>query len=128
VKSSHKDPPYNVNLQDIVGPFKDFKVNIEEVMIKNFNLNLSTQEFAKLCGRSLSTFKRDFKKHFKTTPSKWLKTRRLEYAKTLLMKSELNVNQICFECGYVNNSHFILTFKNAYQLTPKQFKKTYKKS
>ena len=72
--------------------------------------------------------KRDLKKHFKTTPSKWLKTRRMEYAKTLLMKSELNVNQICFECGFVNNSHFILTFKNAYKLTPKQFKKTYRKS
>lgn len=87
---------------------------IKNVMLESFHLNLSMDEYAKLCGKSLSTFKRDFKKYFKNTPSKWLKTKRLEYAKTLLLNSDLNINEVCFESGFVNSSHFILTFKSVF--------------
>lgn len=97
-------------------------INIEVVMSENFLYNLKIEEFAKLCGRSLSAFKRDFKSTFKTTPSRWIISKRLEYAKTLLLESDLNVNQICYESGFKNNSHFIQSFKEKFKLTPNQYK------
>jgi len=98
------------------------KTNIENTMMKNFQYNLKIDEFARLCGRSLSGFKRDFESDFKTTPSRWLMAKRLEYAKTLLLGTNLNVNEICYESGFKNSSHFIQAFKNKYNLPPNQFR------
>lgn len=104
---------------------KNTKIDIENIMLNNFKYNLKLEEFAKLCGRSLSVFKRDFKKHFNCTPFRWLKSKRLEYAKTLLLESDLNVNQICYKCGFKNYSHFVQSFKEEFKIPPYQFKTTH---
>ena len=99
------------------------KTDLNTVMMKNFYSDLSLEEFARLSGRSLSTFKRDFKNYYNQTPGKWLNNKRLEYAKTLLENSELNINDICWECGFKNTSHFNRSFKEKYKLPPNQFRK-----
>lgn len=90
---------------------KHTKIDIEKVMLENFLYNLKIEEFAKISGRSLSSFKRDFQNIYNTTPSKWIKSKRLEYAKQLLVESDLNINQICYDSGFINSSHFIKSFK-----------------
>ena len=87
--------PANKDLISFFNSLKQVeKTNINDVMMKNFHYDLQLEEYARLCGRSLSTFKRDFKEHFKETPGKWLTNKRLDYAKTLLQNSELNINEI----------------------------------
>ncbi|WP_420603405.1 AraC family transcriptional regulator [Flagellimonas sp.] len=98
------------------------KTDMEYIMLKHFQYDLSMDEFAKLCGRSLSTFKRDFKNHFKQTPGNWLKNKRLECAKSLLHNSSLSINEICYESGFKNPSHFNKVFKEKYNLPPQQFR------
>lgn len=102
--------------------YQTSSLNLENIMFKNFLYDLKLNDFANLCGKSLSTFKRDFNTCFNMPPSKWLKNKRLEYAKTLLLNSDLNVNQICYKSGFKNNSHFIKCFKTKYKLTPNQYK------
>ena len=104
--------------------FKALKtgIDIEKVMSKNFLYNLKVEEFAKLCGKSLSAFKRDFKIIYNTSPSRWIKSKRLEHAKTLLIETDLNINQICYDCGFINSSHFIKSFKEKYNLPPHQYR------
>ncbi len=97
-------------------------INLATVMSENFLYNLKVEEFAKLCGRSLSAFKRDFKNTFNTTPSKWIKSKRLENARALLIESNLNINQICYDCGYINASHFIKSFKEKYNIPPQKYR------
>jgi len=104
---------------------KDAKIDMEDVMRNNFQYHLKMSEFAILCGRSLSSFKRDFKKQYGTTPSSWIKNKRLQYARELLLQSDLNVNEICFESGFINSSHFIRSFKTKYNLSPNKFKLEY---
>ncbi len=99
------------------------KTSLDEVMRKNFHCELSMEEFARLSGRSLSTFKRDFKKIYNDTPQRWLMNKRLEYARTLLLTSDLNSNEVCFESGFTNASHFNRAFKEKYGLPPSQFRK-----
>ena len=99
------------------------KTNLEEMMTKHFRSGLNMNEFARLCGRSLSSFKRDFKIQFDTSPSRWLKSKRLDHAKMLLLKTELNINEICDECGFNNTSHFVSSFKSKYKLPPGQYRR-----
>ena len=71
-------------------------------MEDNFCYNLSLEQYAQLCNRSLSAFKRDFSKVFNTTPGKWIATRRLEHANMLLRSSEKSVGEVAFESGFEN--------------------------
>jgi pimeloyl-ACP methyl ester carboxylesterase/AraC-like DNA-binding protein len=104
---------------------KSDRIDIASIMSENYLYDLKLVEFASLCGRSLSSFKRDFSKIYNTTPSRWIKAKRLEYAKSLLLNSDLNINQICYESGFINVSHFIKSFKAKYALTPHQYKGKY---
>lgn len=97
-------------------------IDLETVMSENFLYNLKVEEFAKLSGRSLSAFKRDFKNTFNSTPSRWIKSKRLEHARALLSESNLNINQICYDCGYINSSHFIKSFKEKYNIPPHKYR------
>lgn len=98
------------------------QTTLDEVMSKNFQYDLQLNEFARLCGRSLSTFKREFKNVYHQTPGKWLTDKRLQYASALLLSSDLNINEIGYESGFRNSSHFNKSFKDKYNLTPKQFR------
>ena len=99
-----------------------------EVMSKNFQYDLDLKEFARLCGRSLSTFKREFKSIYRQTPGKWLHDKRLDLASELLISSDLNINEIGYESGFKNSSHFNKSFKDRYGVTPKQFRMMRKKA
>ena len=44
------------------------KINLEEFMHQHYMFNVPVESLAKLTGRSLSTFKRDFNRTFGTTP------------------------------------------------------------
>ena len=96
--------------------------SIREVMEANFAYNLSLNEFARLCARSLSTFKTEFKTLYHTTPGKWLLEKRLEYSRYLLENTEKNIDEISYESGFANNSHFIRVFKNKFMQSPWQYK------
>ena len=94
------------------------KANIENIMMENFQYDLKIADFAKLCGKSLSSFKREFKACFNTTPSRWIINKRLEHSKMLLLGTDLNISQVGYECGFKNNSHFIQAFKKKSRVTP----------
>lgn len=98
------------------------KSDLNYLMMKNFHSDLTLEEYANLSGRSLSSFKRDFKQHFNETPRRWINKRRLEYAKTLLENSTLNINEVCYESGFKNPSHFNTAFKEMYHLPPLRFR------
>ena len=115
--------PKNNNLVQFFSSLEKVdKTNLDHIMMKNFHNDLKLEEFARLSGRSLSTFKRDFKNYYNETPGKWLNNKRLELAKTLLQTSDLNVNEVCYESGFTNTSHFNKVFKEKFKSPPKQYR------
>ena len=94
------------------------KTDLEEFMSKNFHYNVSLEHFAKLSGRSLTSFKRDFATTFKSTPSNWLKNKRLSEAYYLLKKKNKKPQDIYLDLGFENLSHFYTAFKHKYGTTP----------
>ena len=99
-------------------------VSLERVMNDNFCFNLKLEQYATLCNRSLSTFKRDFQKLFKITPGKWLLEKRLQHAKFLLSNMDKTVSEAVFESGFENASHFSRSFKQRFGISPIATKQT----
>jgi len=95
---------------------------LKEFMHANFTKPLSIEDYAYLTGRSLSTFRRDFKTLFGgIAPKKWLIERRLERAHELLSKRNITVTEVVQEIGYENIPHFTKAFHAKYGIAPKQF-------
>jgi AraC-like DNA-binding protein len=76
------------------------------------------EQIASFTGRSLATFKRDFKKISNLTPQKWLIKRRLEAAYVKLKDEHKKVQDVYVEVGFKNPSHFSTAFKKQYGMPP----------
>ena len=97
--------------------------SLSSIMEANFRYRLSLEQFARLCHRSLSTFKRDFQKHFNESPGRWIQQKRLDYAAALLRSTEhLNVTEVVFESGFEDVSHFSKAFKNRFGTSPSAYR------
>lgn len=94
---------------------------IRAFMEANFSKPLGIEDYAYLTGRSLSSFRRDFKTQFGVSPKQWLIDKRLEKAHGLLARNNTTVFDVVLETGYENMSHFIKAFHNRYGIPPKQF-------
>jgi AraC family transcriptional regulator, exoenzyme S synthesis regulatory protein ExsA len=95
---------------------------IEAIMEMNFCYNLSIDSFAQMCHRSLSSFKREFRKRYGASPGKWLLERRLEHSASLLQTTGMSVTEIMFECGFEDLSHFSRAFKDRFGQSPSTFR------
>ena len=90
--------------------------------IESNRLNkLTIKELSFLSNMSVSTFKREFEKNFKSSPSKWFQDKRLEHSAFLLKNKSKRPSDIFEEIGYENLSNFIQAFKTKFGVTPKQY-------
>ena len=96
--------------------------SIPSLMEANCCHNLPLEAFAKLCGRSLSTFKREFRRHYGVSPGKWLIERRLECSVRLLITTSMSVTNIALESGFEQPAHFSRSFKARYGQTPSEYR------
>lgn len=92
--------------------------NLQRVMEENFCFNLSMHDFARLSARSLSSFKRDFRRLYNIPPGKWLLEKRLNHAYHLLTNLSKNVSDTAFESGFESPSHFSRAFKKHFGISP----------
>lgn len=97
------------------------KRNIRNFMESNFDKPLKVEDYAYLTGRSISTFRRDFKSYYDITPRQWLQEKRMEKALTLIEEKEISVTDLAYEAGYENISYFIKAFKSRVGRSPKQY-------
>ena len=94
------------------------KIELATFMEKNFMFNMPLEKFGYLTGRSLTTFKRDFKRAFNSTPQKWLMQKRLELAHYKLVEKKIKPIDVCYEVGFENLSHFSFAFKKHFGYAP----------
>lgn len=94
------------------------KINLAQFMESNYMFNLPIERFSYLTGRSLTTFKRDFKKEFNNTPQKWIIKKRLELAHYQLSEKKQKPIDVYLETGFENLSHFSFAFKKHFGYSP----------
>ena len=71
---------------------------------------------------SETAFSHFFKKQTQRSFTEYLIDVRIGYAAKLIIDSEKNINEICYESGFNNISNFNRTFKNKRGITPSEFR------
>ncbi|WP_042169187.1 AraC family transcriptional regulator [Paenibacillus gorillae] len=99
--------------------------DIPKIVEENLLNPVSVDDLAYLSGRSLSTFKREFQAIYSMPPRQWIRERRLDRAKELLMNSALSVTDICYMTGFENSTHFSRAFKEQYGISPAFYRQKY---
>jgi AraC family transcriptional regulator, exoenzyme S synthesis regulatory protein ExsA len=109
----------DMDIDNVLANFEEpGKIELASYMEKNFMFNMPMDKFGYLTGRSLTTFKRDFKKIFNTTPQKWLTQKRLELAHYQFVEKSKKPIDVCYEVGFENLSHFSYAFKKHFGYAP----------
>lgn len=113
---------------DTEGSFKKFllenftgkKIDLDYVMNTFYLKKLTIEDLSKISGRSLSAFKREFSEKYGQPPATWIKNKKLEHARFLLINKLGNVEEVSETVGFESVSHFIKSFKDVFGITPKQ--------
>lgn len=92
---------------------------------KNFGKKLLVREIADRCNLSQRTFIRKFTLVTGNTPLEYIQRVRIESAKRMLEKGELNIDQVCSGCGYEDINSFRSLFKKHTGLSPREYKNRY---
>jgi AraC-like DNA-binding protein len=107
------------DIDNILANFEEpGKIDLAGYMEKNFMFNLPLEKFGYLTGRSLTTFKRDFKKAFNTTPQRWLTQKRLELAHLQIAEKGQRPVDVYYVVGFEDLSHFSYAFKKHFGYAP----------
>lgn len=95
---------------------------IASVLEKYLYSSQTLEELAKLCGRSLSGFKREFAQVYGEAPQTWIRRKKLKRAAFLLETSDKNIEEIAEASGFTSAAHFARLFKEQYSVTPTAFR------
>jgi len=79
---------------------------------------ISVAELARLCNRSLASFKRDFKKQYESSPRVYINWQRLMHARMLLKSTNKRISDIAIDCAFESTSYFTRAFKREFGVTP----------
>ena len=96
--------------------------NFEQIVYNHMFKDVSIEQLSEICNRSLTSFKKEFKRHFEMPPHKWYIQQRLMHSRLLLISTSKSVSEIGHECAFPNTSHFIKLFKKEYSITPSAYR------
>lgn len=85
------------------------------------NLPLDTKQHAKLIGLSERHLSRLVHEEFGMPLGKFILTKRMEYAKSLLSANKQLIKDVAATVGFLDPSHFSRIFQKFYGMTPKQY-------
>lgn len=105
----------STTLFDFIEPWK---IDILDFLNDNYMYDFSLKEIALFTGRSLATFKRDFKKLSNLSPQKWITKKRLEVAHQQMTEEGKTVSDIYLEIGFKSLSHFSTAYKKQFGVAP----------
>lgn len=106
----------------LIDLFSPGNLTFTTIIENNIFSNVTLEELAFICNKSLSTFKREFKKVYNQTPARYIKQRRLEHAAKLLLTSDELISGIAYDSGFQDPSTFSDVFQQTYGLSPSQYR------
>ncbi len=94
-----------------------------EIINENPAAPHSIEDLCSAVKMSVNNFHRKFQSCTFTTPKQYILKKRMEFARDLLINSELSVDEIAEKTGFVNRYHFSKVFKNYYSMPPITYRK-----
>ncbi|MCV9387144.1 helix-turn-helix domain-containing protein [Reichenbachiella ulvae] len=104
--------------------FAPRKVTMQEVIQTHLYSDLTVSQLAELCHMSLSSFKREFVKHYGDSPKNYLNGQKLERARELLQVSEEGIARVAYQVGYSDPAYFSRLFKSKFGYSPSEVRQS----
>lgn len=114
-KTIENENNYTVSLEKI-------KNYIDEFYLKNITL----KELSEISGLSKFYLIRKFEEIYGISPHKYINSKKVAYAKSILKKST-NIADVALESGFYDQSHFTKIFKEYSGITPLKYLKDIEK-
>ncbi len=93
----------------------------KEHLLKNANDPPNLKELAKFAGLNEYQLKAGFKEIYGNSVFAFLLDHKLDHARVQLDTHKYQVNEVAYQMGYANTSHFIAAFKKKFGVTPKKY-------
>lgn len=116
IKQENNQESLSVKQVDLI---RKFNILVEQ----HFKEKHQVADYAELLFKSPKTLSNFFKKHNVKSPLKTINSRIAAEAKRLLLYSDKSAEEIAYELGYNEPSHFSKFFKTQTGVSPLQFKK-----
>jgi AraC-like DNA-binding protein len=97
-------------------------------MLKKENFVDGLQAMYRLSGKSIEHLSRSYRKYLNKSPTQFINEIRVKHSAKLIMLTDDNITDICYEVGFNNLSNYYHLFKKIYGMSPKQFRKNSSKS
>ena len=101
---------------------------VKQFIDEHYTEELGLSQIADLAGMSPVAFSRFFRQRTGGTLTDYIVDIRLGHAARLLVDTDKNVSEICYECGFNNLSNFNRAFKAKCGSSPREFREKYKKN
>ena len=95
---------------------------LREFIQANLSEPLSLGQLAGLCALSEYHFARMFQLSFGLPPHRYVQAQRLRHGQQLLHHSNLPLTEVALDCGFASASHFNNRFRQAFKVTPGQYR------
>ena len=99
----------------------DIKV-IKEYIDNNYLTNISLDKLSKKYYINKFYLTRLFKNTYGVTINNYINNKKITKAKELLRFSDLSINNISKECGFIDNNYFSRVFKQIESIAPKEYR------
>lgn len=129
---SHQKQIYTSYVSPIIDPdyvpnkiMADLKIRLNDLMNKEHlyrNSSLTIGELASKLGTNRTYTSQLLNTHLETNFNLYINTRRIEYAKELLLNENFKINDICYECGFSASSSFYRVFSEHVGITPSAYR------
>ena len=98
---------------------------IHEQLLSNLDRRITIDELSKEYLINTTTLKNVFKAVYGTSIAAHVKEHRMEHAAQMLLETNTSIAVIANAVGYDSQSKFTAAFKDAYQVTPREYRKSH---
>ncbi|TDU40142.1 AraC family transcriptional regulator [Gelidibacter sediminis] len=125
----YQDDLNNEQNRNVLRQYEVSKVQ-EAVHFIKLNLEKAYQiyDIAKEVGLTEAKLQEGFKILYNTTVNNYISEIRLDLASALLQDTDLNISEIVYKTGLTSRSYFSKIFRDAYQMTPTEFRRKHQKN
>jgi YesN/AraC family two-component response regulator len=95
---------------------------VREILHNDFHENISLKYLAQTLGLHPVYLSRSFPVYFKSTIGEYMRKIKIEKSMKLLSQVNLSLSEISLLSGFADQSHFNRCFKEAYHITPNQYR------
>jgi AraC family transcriptional regulator len=103
-------------------------IRLFEYIESNLASRLRVDDLAGDCGYSMTYFNSWFKRRFGMPPKTYIRARRIELAKSLMLETPMPLCEIALSCGMADQAHFTRLFRKFVGETPAKWRSVWRSS